>query len=66
MLICVTHILECPEKIIPSFVWLARTKQRDDIFRDLFTRMPDVVDSGVQRGNKFLLGFIGAISDGNK
>ena len=26
MLICVTHILECPEKIIPSFVWLERNK----------------------------------------
>lgn len=30
-----TYLVQCPERVIPSLVWLERPKQRDDLLRDM-------------------------------
>jgi hypothetical protein len=36
----IRHFIECPDKIVPSFVWLERAKQREDIRQQIFASTP--------------------------
>lgn len=36
MFICDTYPVECPKKIVPSFVWLESAQERKDIVREIF------------------------------
>lgn len=36
MFVGVTYLIESPEKVIPSFVWLEITKDRPDVMREIF------------------------------
>jgi hypothetical protein len=37
VLICVAYPVQCPEKVVPSFVWLDRAKKRPDLLGEIFT-----------------------------
>lgn len=38
MFACVTQFVQCKQKVIPSLVWLERTKQREDFRRQVLAR----------------------------
>ena len=40
MLIEIAYPVECPQKIIPSFVWLERFKERPNLIREMLKNSP--------------------------
>ena len=41
VLVCTNYLVQCPQKIIPSLVWLELSKERDNFLRKLFTVVSD-------------------------
>jgi hypothetical protein len=56
MLVSVTYLVECPQGLTPSFVWLVGPKERIDFFRDIFT---SPLKSSVELGSLSRKGEVG-------
>jgi hypothetical protein len=62
VLVCNAHAVKREEKIVPSFVWLERTKKRYDVRRDI---LATPLDNSLQSGSILGKGEIGAFGVGD-
>lgn len=53
------YLVNSPEKVIPSFVWIEPTQKRDDIWMKMLALSPDHVFKASLRGRKWEIGIFG-------